>query len=140
MSDPKQLSYLLKLLDDESSTVRQSILSQLRAFGPDLEPELMRQNIAPSPDELRIMRDVLEEHRRTWLRLRWPSWFEIEDDKEKLEAAMSLIAEFMHGRMYHVSLKRLLDQLTLDYHALYGNGDAKKLARFLFQDYELAGA
>ena len=40
MPDPEQLPHLLRLLDDESTTVQKAVAEALSAFGPSLEQEL----------------------------------------------------------------------------------------------------
>jgi hypothetical protein len=140
MPDARQLPFLISLLEDDSASVRESVLKELRAFGPDLELELARQSIKPGPDRLPIMHGVLEEHRRMWLREVWSSWFTVEDDKQKLEMALMLLAEFMHGRTYHVSLKQLLDQLARDFAEQEKRKDGLRLAQYLFNTVGLKGA
>lgn len=140
MPDKGQLTFLLRLLDDDSASVRESVLKELNAFGPNLELELARQNIVLSADDQRVMKGILEEHRATWLRDVWPGWFAVEDDKQRLESALNFLAQFMHGRTYHVSLQQLLDTLAQRYAAEDGRNDARQLAHFLFETLALQGA
>ncbi len=140
MPDTKQLPFLIKLLDDDAPPVRDSVMSELRLFGPDLELELARLSIVPTLYEREVLHDLFEEHRRTWLRRVWPEWFEIDNDKQKLEMALGFIAGFMHGRSYHISLNDLLDRLVLDFEGSEYQKDARTLARFLFGTLALKGA
>lgn len=140
MPDKVQLPFLLRLLDDDSASIRESVLKELNAFGPNLELELARQNIVLSANDQHIMKGILEAHRATWLREVWASWFAMENDKQKLERALSLLAEFMHGRTYHVSLPQLLDSLAQRYVTEDGRNDARWLAHFLFETLALRGA
>jgi hypothetical protein len=140
MPDKAQLTFLLKLLDDDSSSIRESVLRELDAFGPDLELELARQRIVLGLEDQRRMRSILEGHRATWLRGVWQSWFAVQDDKQKLESALSILAQFMHGRTYHASLRQLLDTLAQRYIAGDGCNDARRLAHFLFKTVALQGA
>ena len=139
MPDPRQLTSLIKLLDDDSATVRESVLRELGAFGPDLELELARQNVVLGNDDLSVIKCVLEEQRAVWLKEAWPDWFTIDDDKEKLESALSLLAQFMHGRAYHVSLHQLIERLAEEYITADSHGDARRLACFLFDTTGLKG-
>ena len=50
-----------------------------------------------------------------------------------------MLAQFMHGRTYHVSLKELLDTLAQRYATEDGRNDARWLADFLFGRLALAG-
>ena len=52
MSDVSQLPHLIRLLDDESPTVRQSLAEAFAKFGPELEEELARLPHPPDPDQL----------------------------------------------------------------------------------------
>ena len=61
MSDPKQLPHLLKLLDDDSETVRETVTEALAAFGPDLESELSRLEAPPSEHEIKLIRERLKQ-------------------------------------------------------------------------------
>lgn len=140
MPDKAQLPFLLRLLDDDSASIRESVLKELNAFGPDLELELARQNIVLGAADQRVLKGILEEHRATWLKDVWPGWFAVKDDKERLERALSILAQFMHGRTYRVSLPQLLDTLAQRYVAEDGRNDARQLARFLFETLALHGA
>lgn len=51
--DPTQIPHLLRLLDDDSEPVRQSVAAALAAFGASLPQELAR--LAEPPDEAQIM-------------------------------------------------------------------------------------
>jgi len=139
MTDPKQLPYLLRLLDDESPFVRETVLAELDAFGPSLEDELARLAIPPSADQQRVIRGLLENHNRAWLKEAWPGWFSLHDDKKKLESGLSLLAEFQLGRHYPVRLATLLTQLAQEFNARHGSGGARELSGFLFQTKGLSG-
>ncbi len=139
MPDPQQLPYLLKLLEDESETVRETVLKELSSFGPYLEQELAHQNITIDEYQLKLMRSLLDESNRRWLQEAWSSWFELEDDKAKLELAQSLLAEFQNGRYYPVKLKSLLDQLAKEYRSRNHYTDALELSNFLFKVKKIAG-
>jgi regulator of sirC expression with transglutaminase-like and TPR domain len=140
MTDPTQLPYLIKLLDDESSTVRHTVLKQLTSFGPSLEEQLAHLDITLTAEQLDVIQPVLDNLRGQRLVRGWPNWFILPEDKKKLEAAMGLIAEFQLGRNYHITLKELLDQLTLEYSTRHRKPEAQALARFLFEFSGLSGA
>ena len=139
-ADPRQLPFLIKLLDDDSEVVRESVLDALSAFGTRLESELERQHISAGTGMLDGIRERLEEHNRSWLRKEWASWFTVEDDFVRLEAALSLLADFMNGRTYPSKVGPLLDQLVADFRASYAEADARLLCNYLFKTRGLAGA
>ena len=141
MPDLKQLPYLLKLLDDESKTVRQEITRQLLAFGPRLKEEVAKipENIFPMKSRV-ILTGILEDQERIRLRQRWSGWQEVEPDTTKLETALSFLAEFQSGLTYAQNLTGLLDSLAEEYQKNYSQTNAFDLARFLFHDKNLRGA
>lgn len=140
MPNPKHLPHLIKLLEDESDIVQQSVLDELSSFGPSLEKELRRLNIAPDADQFRTIRQRLEEHNRKWLRNEWPRWFDIEHDKLRLEAALTLLADFQNGRNYPVKLPALLNQVADEFLSTHKPAGARELSSFLFRIKGLGGA
>lgn len=52
MPSNSQLPHLLKLLDDDSETVRQSVTQALRAYGPQLNSELAQLAEPPDQDQM----------------------------------------------------------------------------------------
>ena len=140
MPDPKELPYLLKLLDDESEVVREAVVKELAAFGESLEEELARLPQSPDTSQQSLLRHILEDYRRDWLRGAWLSWIELKGDNEKLEAAFSLLSDFQNGRTNTDKLKNLLDQLADEYNANNTKRNVFELSRFLFQVKALKGA
>lgn len=59
MPDTSQLPHLLKLLDDDSDTVRQSVAQALRAFGPQLNTELAQLTEPPTQDQIVQIQQLL---------------------------------------------------------------------------------
>src|ERR1041385_9572163 len=112
MPDPTQLQHLIKLLDDDSDIVRETVLKELAAYGPSLETELIRQHIQPSENEKQIMQDILEGHNRTWLKELWSSWKAIREDKQRLEAALSLLSASQTGDRKKKKKKKTSPPLT----------------------------
>ena len=138
MIDAQQLSYLLELLDDETPLVRQTVIRELAAFGSRIYEELNSLPIAPK--EKTLLNNVLEGPRRSFLKREWPNWFGLPDDRERLEAAMTFLAEYQSGFEFHGMLKLLLDGLAQEYRAKYLTNDAHTLAEFLFKDKSFVGA
>ena len=136
--DFSQLPYLLQLLDDDSEIVRGAVSRELLQFGPELGEALAA---LPVPiDRLRSARlaTILAEGARDELRLLWPCWFEVPDEYERLELALTLLSEFqdqvesvLRGKSPEpVSL--LLDRLADGYRSTVEAGDARGLAEYLF--------
>ncbi len=72
MPDPKQLPYLLNLLDDESDMVRGAIADELNAYGESLKTELARLALPPSPEQRRVLQSLMQAHSRAWLKENFP--------------------------------------------------------------------
>ncbi len=139
-SEPQKLPHLLKLLDDESETVQRAVLKELLSYGPALDLELKKQVPDLTEDQRRRIRNLLEGQQREVLKENWPGWFSIADDKEKLEAAFSLLADFQSGPNPQANLKTLLDELAEEYRRTHARRDEISLADFLFKTKRLQGA
>jgi len=136
MPDPKQLPYLLNLLDDESEDIRKEIVRQLASFGPELKNELLK--LPPAmllPRENALEKILLAQERETLLKS-WPHWQEALSDLERLESALSILARFQCGLKFHYQqqdLSLLLDGLAAEYLAYAKTNDPLELAKFLFE-------
>jgi hypothetical protein len=139
MPDPKQLPYLIQLIDDESPAVRDSVFRELRSFGPALEGEIARLKKKPSPEQLRMLEEVLEEGSRAWLRKSWRGWSAVKGEQERLEAALSLLAEYQQGSNSAINLQVLLDRLAWDFRGTGTRINALGLADFLFHKVGMKG-
>lgn len=140
VADPKKLPYLIKLLDDDSAVVREAVIRELSAFGPSLEEELASLAQPPGPAERRLLRSILDGHRRQRLKSDWPGWFPLGSEPAKLEAALSLLADYQSGSSGKVRLKTLLDKLAFEYETAHPQPDPRLLAEFLFHEKGFAGA
>ena len=49
MADPNQIPHLIKLLDDESSDIRETVVKELEAYGPTLKEELKKMALQFQP-------------------------------------------------------------------------------------------
>ena len=139
MENLSNLPHLLKLLDDESPSIRESILKELRGFGASLEENLVCLDLPLNSHQKRLIKPVLEDVRRSRLKQQWPSLFNVQDEYEQIELAHRLICEFQLGRMYQYKLKFLLDQLAEEFCLASKERDVLGLAKFLFQDKHLIG-
>jgi regulator of sirC expression with transglutaminase-like and TPR domain len=134
-----QLRYLLKLLDDESPTVRENVLKELEAFGGSLEEEIARSGIRLSNQDRVTLRPLLDEQRKVRLQTTWPQWLAQENDKQQLETALSLLAEFQLGPQYPLKLTATLDEIARTFTITHRECDALELSHFLFQEMALGG-
>ncbi len=139
MTDPKQLPHLIKLLDDDSADVRQSISLTLQSYGPALQEEIRKLNVLLTPLQRASLDCIYFKHKVNKLIDLWPQWFKIEDEYEKLETALSLIADFMENIDGRTGLKDTLDDLALSYKERYHEISPFLLAKFLFTEVGLRG-
>ncbi|MCK5571344.1 MAG: transglutaminase family protein [Bacteroidetes bacterium] len=140
MPDPKQLPYLLRLLDDESPTVRNTILEELAAYGATLGEELADLGLTLSSEEANLLQAFRDERNQKWLKEIWPVWFRLGDEKEKLETALSMLSDYLGNRLRQGRLTLLLDELAAEYRAEHRSCDVRDLSRFLFSSRKLEGA
>jgi hypothetical protein len=140
MPNPKQLPSLLKLLDDDSPFVRKAVMRELSAFGSDLEREIEQLDQPLEPPARRALDFLLAEQRRVALRRAWPGWQLLEGDKERLEAAHSLLADFQGPRGQEQQLGALLDELASEYLHAHRSPSIDSLVHFLFVEKDLHGA
>ncbi|MCB9799582.1 MAG: hypothetical protein H6757_02345 [Candidatus Omnitrophica bacterium] len=140
MSDLKQLPYLLSLLDDDSPVVQEGVIKALAEMGPGLHEEVKKQAITLNDKQRKIIAHVFEIHNRHWLKNIWKDWLKPANEKERLEAALSMIADFQTQRKSPVSTGILLDRLAEEFQRDYGYGDCLDLAEFLFETKGLRGA
>ncbi|MFN0159357.1 MAG: transglutaminase-like domain-containing protein [Bacteroidota bacterium] len=140
MADRHQLPFLLKLLDDDSSVVRESVLHELKGFGLELEEEVALLHYEQTPEQRSLLNPLYERNRAMLLTTAWPEWFDLEDDKLQLESAMSLIAEYQLGHRFTGILTERLDTLAERCGTARATGNVLALSRFLFEEMALHGA
>jgi len=126
--DKRQLPFLIKLLNDETSEVQEQVIEALCAFGDELTDEIKRQSIEVDDERCELLREVSTRRRRSWLLERWETCLTLIDDKEKLEEAFGLLAEYDLGDDAAGTLTSLLDKLASDYQDTHGNPDVFTLA------------
>ncbi len=139
MPDPKQLPYLIRLLEDDTPAIRKTVLQELSAFGSSLEDELAGMGLMLSPEAADLLKVFATEKNQMWLKEVWPDWFSLGDEKEKLEAALGTIAEYLENRLRPGKLRVLLDDLATEYRKRHRTSDVRDLSRFLFSTKSLLG-
>ncbi len=137
--DPTKLPHLIRLLDDESPMVQAAVWRELKAYGSSLEDELERQNLSMGSHSRDRWREQKNKDDRHALLVQWPSWFEINDEKERLESAFSMLSDYQNGYTETGRLPTLLDALALEFQRTEVIADGHALARFLFQTKGLSG-
>ena len=139
MTQPEKIPFLIKLLDDESETVREALYEQFSYFGPYLTSEL--QKVAPTlnEDDKHKIYSLLAHYSSLKLKETWDSWFAIENPDEKLETALGLLAEFQNGFYYPVKLKESLNTLAAEFLLKHPAPDVLQLGNYLFKTKGLMG-
>ena len=137
MPDPRQIPYLLRLLDDDSPDVRGAVLDQFASFGDSLEDHLRGMSL---PDPPRIIRSLLREGRRRRLSAGWTGLSAVEGDKSRLEAGHDLLSRFLRPDAAEGTLVEALDALAVEFRSGLYEKDALALSEFLFRIKGLAGA
>jgi hemimethylated DNA binding protein len=140
MQDPKQLPYLINLLDDDSEVVRAELGKNFNGWGEQLKTELARLSEPPTHAQRHSIQSLMSPYSRIWLKSHWQQWMEEGNEVLGLEKALSMLSEFQTGFVYPGDLSLMLDDLaTLAKEAKLGSS-ARDLAQFLFKDLGLKGA
>jgi len=139
MPDPRQLPWLLRLLDDDSPEVRSAVEDQFAQYGDDLEDQIAGLELPHSARELGLIESLVREGRRRRLRAGWESLSAVSGDKELLEAGQDLISRFLRRDRGGRTLGEELDALTRAFEAGPPEQDALSLAEFLFRTRGLTG-
>jgi hypothetical protein len=140
MPDPRQLPYLLSLLDDDSSDVQEAVVRELTSYGVTLEQHL-ESLVPPVRDEYRPLIDgIVREGRRRRLREGWAGLHAVAGDIRQLEEGLRLLSDFLQVPPLRFSLSAMLDGYAERFRATEGPHDALALAEFLFQREGLSGA
>jgi len=147
LHNPKQIPHLIKLLDDESSDIRNNIIRELASFGPNLKEELDNIPFLLNPTQKEHVKKILRGHRRLMLKKAWSSWYQLPSEIQKLECAVTILSEYLQDPTLQDSVtdvtapkvKSLLDDLVGAYQEKYRVKNAKLLAQFLFKELGLKG-
>jgi hypothetical protein len=136
MPDPRQLPYLLRLLDDDSPDVRGAVMDQFAAFGDSLEEHLRG---LPLPEPSGLIQSLLREGRRRRLSAGWEGLSAVGEDKPRLEAGQDLVSRFLRSDATGRTLGQALDALAAEFRSGVYERDPLALSEFLFQSKGLAG-
>ncbi|MDA0322720.1 MAG: transglutaminase-like domain-containing protein [Verrucomicrobia bacterium] len=139
MSGHEKISYLIRLLDDESELVRSTVRQELSAYGADLERVLREACPRPDKKQRQLFNVVIRDIKAERLQSHWPRLSAATDEPARLEAAFSFIAEFQLGRPSKDELAVRLDELSSEYRCGCSHVDVIELAAFLFRRKLLTG-
>jgi len=140
MPNREHLPYLLRLLEDESPNVREHVVRELVAFGPELDAEIGAMTETLTFRQRTLLDTVLSAHRNvSSFREAWLRWTLLEDETAKLETAYELLAQFQYGWAPPVRLGELLDDLADRFRASGRAATPISLGRYLFIGVKLRG-
>lgn len=134
--DPKQIPFLLKLLEDDSPGVRSEVVKYLSLFGQDLKGELSRLPLELVGPQTLAIEKILADYERDYLIANWPLWREESTQLGKLEMALTLLARFQSSLKFEHAghnAGQMLDELSAEYRGFAKRNDAAELAEFLFR-------
>ncbi len=139
MTPKNDLPFLVDLMDDETIEVREEVLKGLTGYGISLEEDLLEFTDVLNGERLELLKPILQENRRNWLRTNWIMWSKENSELDKLEKACELIAKFQLGITYPKKLSVLLNELALSFRNFYPFGTEVDLSYFLFQQLGISG-
>ncbi|MBL9146190.1 MAG: transglutaminase family protein [Verrucomicrobiaceae bacterium] len=92
-----QLSHLIRLLDDESEVVREAVKRQIESMKKDLPDRLTLLDRPLTPEEDRILGELLAPSRREDLEDNWMLWREQATAEAQIEWALAQLSAFLSG-------------------------------------------
>jgi Transglutaminase-like superfamily len=138
---PGELEALLRLLDDETPSVRERVAARLALCGGDISEWLATQSRALSKQEQRLLAEMLSPPRREILAREWIAptggGAALQEDWESFEALLRTVSDFLHDG---ISLRQpLSDALDLLAEEATDEGitTANELRAFLFDGTRL---
>ncbi len=140
---PGELEALLRLLDDETPSVRERVAARLALCGGDISEWLATQPRELSKQETRLLAEMLSPPRREILAREWiaPTGgaAALQEDWESFEALLRTVSDFLHdGISLRQPLSDALDLLAEEA-ADEGVATANELRKFLFDGTRLTG-
>jgi regulator of sirC expression with transglutaminase-like and TPR domain len=140
---PDELSALLRLLDDDTPTVRERVAQRFALCSGDLSEWLATQSRSLSKQEKSLLSEMLAVPRREALSRDWiaPSGgaAALQEDWESFEALLRILSDFIHdGISLRQPLSDALDLLAEEA-AAEGICTANELRSFLFDGTRLKG-
>jgi regulator of sirC expression with transglutaminase-like and TPR domain len=139
MLTKENLPHILSLVDDESDEVRDYVFKDLTDYGTDLEADLVEYSDILNVKNLHLIRPIIENNRREWLKANWKSWYSAFNELEKIEIAMNMISKFQLGIVQQTTLSTKLDTVAGNFMNLYPYGNELDLSNYLFHVLDLKG-
>lgn len=133
MDQASQIPHLVKLLEDDSPTVRGHVVDRLMDFGPELEAIVDELRPSFTSQQCALIDPLMDRRReRAQFDAAWRAWRREPGEAAQLEQAMVLIARFQYGWAPPVRLGDLLDELANGFSAAGRPIDPLSLSRYLY--------
>lgn len=139
MLTKNHLPHIISLVDDESEEVRSHVFKDLSDYGTDLEMDLVEFSDILNVSNLKLIRPIIENNRREWLKANWKNWYSEFSELKKIEVAMDIISRFQLGVLQQSSLSVKLDIIAGNFMNLYPYGNELDLSYYLFRVLDLKG-
>lgn len=139
----REIPALVKLLDDNSPSVRATVVQELSAFGMELQGELSRLPFSVNSTQKTLADNIVMTQKREWLRQAWPQWIgQLKrhngptQSYQQLESGLTLLSRFLHDWSdgEETSCGPLLDKLAETCQQARAQMNPIGLARFLFEE------
>ena len=131
---------LIFLLDAESKTVREKVVTELLRHTTELETFLKKGDDQLPPELIYRAFELLRKERQKRLKNSWVEWLLIKNQYDQLEAALSYLSDTLPGDEVYPPVPLLLDAVCEEYEESVGVTDAYELNRFLFEEQRFKGA
>jgi hypothetical protein len=144
MSSVTEFYSLLRLLDDDTPAVRQTVGERLREYGGDVSEVLAECPHPLTDSEIGLLSDLIKPCRRDALLVDWEvpfhGWRAMDDDWDHLEACLRQLSDFLHdGVSLRPPLSDLLDLLADEASEACDEAGIDGLRMYLFESGRLKG-
>lgn len=144
MSSSVEFHSLLRLLDDDTPTVRQTVYKKLQEYGGDVSEVLAEYPHPLTDSEISLLSDLLKPCRRDALLVDWEvpfhGWRAMDDDWDRLESCLRQLSDFLHdGVSLRPPLPDLLDLLADEAREACDEAGVDGLRVYLFESGRFKG-
>ena len=141
MPSESEFTSLVRLLDDESETVREAVSKQLLDYEDHLPDYVSQLDPLPSAAHFALMNRLLREAKCETLSDHWDDVLTENDPSQRLELALGLLSDYLEGRRLRSGrLTQELDDLASELRKEGGKAKGPmSLAQGLFESGRLVG-
>jgi len=138
MVDKSQLPYMLKLLDDETGSVREKVTEALLSFGPDLENQVDQYRVDFTAEQLEVLNRILKILRRRTYESNKFKWLDEKDEIVGMEFALQNLCTLEAGKS-DKKISILLDDLAKGFEETGRELTPYNLVDYLFKEKKFNG-